>query len=328
MTYSNAPSASPSSQPPKNKKDNSAIVKGAYIVLIILLLGTWGYIIYDKSKTGEQIAQTQAQIVQADSSKSAIQEQFNEANARLDEMTGKNAKLDSLLKRDDADISAMKSRVKSILGKEHATAAELAEARNLIAKLNGQIDGYIAEIEKLKGENLQLSQDKATVTAQRDVVQKNLDSVSVVKNNLQDVGSTLHASNIAISAFDEKSNGKEKETTSAKKANALKVTFQLDENRIAETGSKDLYVCITDPAGQPVSVQALGSGTFTTRDTGDKVFTVKKSVDYVQGQILPVEVTWKQNGKFTKGQYKIEIYNNGFKIGAGTVSLRKGGIFG
>jgi FtsZ-binding cell division protein ZapB len=325
MTYSNAPSASPTPQSPKNKKDNRAIIYGA---LIIALLGTWGYIIYDKSKTGEQLAQTQAQIVQADSSKSAIQEQFNEANARLDEMTGKNAKLDSLLKRDDADISAMKSRVKSILGKEHATAAELAEARNLIAKLNGQIDGYIAEIERLKGENLQLTQDKATVTAQRDQVQHSYDSVNVVKNNLQDVGSTLHASNIAILAVDEKSDGKEKETTSAKRANALKVTFQLDENRIAETGSKDLYICITDPAGQPVSVQALGSGTFTTRDTGDKVFTVKKSVDYVQGQVLPVEVTWKQQAKFTKGQYKIEIYNNGFKIGAGTVSLRKGGIFG
>lgn len=325
MTYSNAPSASPTPQSPKNRKDSRTIIS---IIAIVALLGTWGYIIYDKSKTGEQIASTNAQLVQADSSKSALQEQFNEANARLDEMTGKNAKLDSLLKRDDADISSMKNRVRSILSKQHATAAELAEAHNLIAKLNGQIDGYIAEIEKLKGENLQLTQDKATVTAQRDEVQHNYDSVNVVKNNLQDVGSTLHASNIAIMAVDEKSNGKEKETTSAKRANALKVSFQLDENRIAETGSKDLYICITDPSGQPISVQALGSGTFTTRDTGDKVFTVKKSVDYVQGQVLPVEVTWKQNGKFTKGQYKIEIYNNGFKIGSGNVSLRKGGIFG
>jgi hypothetical protein len=325
MTYSNAPSASPSSQPPKDKKDNRAII---YVALIVALLGTWGYIIYDKSKSGEEKAQTQAQLFQADSSKSALQEQFNEANARLDEMTGKNAKLDSLLKKDDGEIGGMRSRIKSILSKEHATAAELAEAHNLIAKLNGQIDGYIAEIERLKGENLQLTQDKATVTAQRDQVQKGYDSVSTIKATLVDIGSTLHASNIAIAAWDEKSNGKEKEVTSAKRANALKLTFQLDENRIAETGSKDLYICITDPAGQPVSVQALGSGTFTTRDTGDKVFTVKKSVDYVQGQVLPVEITWKPNSKFAKGQYKVEIYNNGFKIGAGTVSLRKGGIFG
>jgi len=325
MTYSNSPSATPQPQPPRNKKDNRAIIYGA---LIVALLGTWTYIIYDKSKSGEEKAQVQAQLFQADSSKSAVQEQFNEANARLDEMTGKNAKLDSLLKRDDADISAKKNRIRSILSKEHATEAELAEAKNLIAQLNGQIDGYIAEIEKLKGENLQLSTEKAVVTQQRDQVQHSYDSVSVVKNNLEDVGSTLHASNIAIAAYDEKSNGKEKETTSAKKANALKLSFQLDENRIAQTGSKDLYICITDPSGQPVSVEALGSGNFTTRDTGTKIFTVKKTVDYVQGQILPVEVSWKQNSKFQKGEYKIEIYNNGFKIGTGAVSLRKGGIFG
>lgn len=325
MTYSNAPSATPQPQQPKNKKDNRAIIYGA---LIVALLGTWTYIIYDKSKSGEEKAQVQAQLFQADSAKSQVQEQFNEANARLDEMTGKNAKLDSLLKRDDADISSKKKRIASILSKEHATEAELAEAKNLIAQLNGQIDGYIAEIERLKGENLQLSTEKAAVTVQRDQVQHSYDSVSVVKANLEDVGSTLHASNIAIAAYDEKSNGKEKETTSAKKANALKLSFQLDENRIAQTGSKDLYICITDPSGQPVSVEALGSGNFTTRDTGNKVFTVKKSVDYVQGQVLPVEVSWKQNSKFQKGEYKVEIYNNGFKIGAGSVSLRKGGIFG
>ena len=325
MTYSNAPSATPQPQQPKNKKDNRAIIYGA---LIVALLGTWTYIIYDKSKSGEEKAQVQAQLFQADSAKSQVQEQFNEANARLDEMTGKNAKLDSLLKRDDADISSKKKRIASILSKEHATEAELAEAKNLIAQLNGQIDGYIAEIERLKGENLQLSTEKAAVTVQRDQVQHSYDSVSVVKANLEDVGSTLHASNIAIAAYDEKSNGKEKETTSAKKANALKLSFQLDENRIAQTGSKDLYICITDPSGQPVSVEALGSGNFTTRDTGNKVFTVKKSVDYVQGQVLPVEVSWKQNSKFHKGEYKVEIYNNGFKIGAGSVSLRKGGIFG
>ncbi len=325
MTYSNAPSATPQPQQPKNKKDNRALI---YTLGLVALLGTWAYIIYDKSKVSEERTQTQAQLFQADSSKSAIQEQFNEANARLDEMTGKNAKLDSLLKKDDAQITGMKSRINAIIHKEHATAQELAEARNLIAQLNGQIDGYIAEIEKLKGENLQLTQEKAQVTQQRDAVQKNYDSVNVVKNNLEDVGSTLHASNIAIAAYDEKENGKEKETTSAKKANALKVSFQLDENRIAQSGSKDLYICVTDPSGTPISVQALGSGTFTTRDTGDKVFTIKKSVDYVQGQVLPVEVTWKQNSKFQKGEYKIEIYNNGFKIGAGSVSLRKGGIFG
>jgi hypothetical protein len=48
----------------------------------------------------------------------------------------------------------------------------------------------------------------------------------------------------------------------------------------------------------------------------------------VQGQKQPVTVEWSQNSQFQTGNYKIEIYNNGFKIGEGTRSLKKGGLFG
>jgi hypothetical protein len=71
----------------------------------------------------------------------------------------------------------------------------------------------------------------------------------------------------------------------------------------------------------------LGSGTFTTRDGIQKPFTKKITINYVQGQKQPVKVEWSQNSKFQTGDYKIEIYNNGFKIGEGTRSLKKGGLF-
>ena len=47
----------------------------------------------------------------------------------------------------------------------------------------------------------------------------------------------------------------------------------------------------------------------------------------MQGQKQTVNVEWSQNSKFQTGDYKIEIYNNGFKIGEGNVTLRKGGLF-
>jgi len=47
----------------------------------------------------------------------------------------------------------------------------------------------------------------------------------------------------------------------------------------------------------------------------------------VQGQKQPVKVEWSQNGKFETGGYKVEIYNNGFKIGEGICTLKKGGLF-
>jgi hypothetical protein len=108
----------------------------------------------------------------------------------------------------------------------------------------------------------------------------------------------------------------------------FRVSFQLDENRIATSGQKELYVVVTGPDGQPISTPTNGSGTFQTRDEGEKVFTNKVDVQYEQGQRLPVSFDWKvDNSRYQTGNYKIEIYHNGYKIGEGTKSLKKGGLF-
>ena len=58
-----------------------------------------------------------------------------------------------------------------------------------------------------------------------------------------------------------------------------------------------------------------------------KNFTAKIPVNYEQGTRKPVQFPISQQG-FETGNYKIEIYHNGFKIGEGIRSLKKGGLFG
>jgi len=96
----------------------------------------------------------------------------------------------------------------------------------------------------------------------------------------------------------------------------------------ARVGAEQHRIRILGPDGKPISVPALGSGTFTTRDDGDKVYTAKVPVDFEAGKNKSVQFAWKQNSEFQKGSYKIEIYHNGFKIGEGTRELKKGGLFG
>ena len=125
----------------------------------------------------------------------------------------------------------------------------------------------------------------------------------------------------------ERKNGKEKETTTAKRVDKLRITFDLDENRITTSGSKELYVSIAGPDGSPIAVEALGSGKFTTRDGVDKFFTHKIEINYTQGQRQTVSFDWKQNTNFATGNYKIEVFQNGFKIGEGICTFKKGGLF-
>ena len=329
MNYENFPEAEKSTETVVKKSNSGRNVLTA--ALVILLLGTWGYIIYDKNNTREITEGLTTQIVNSDSARNELQRELDDAALRLDALKTSNVKADSLLKTKDKDIEELRGRVQKILNDKNATAAQLAEAKRLVAQLKGNIETYVAEIESLKAENVQLTEEKRLVTEQRDIVQRGLDStVDVVreKEDVIDIGSTLHASNFSIIGIKERNSGKEKETTKAKRVDKLRISFVLDENRITQSGPKDIYISITSPDGKPVSVEALGSGNFFTRDGVERPYTKKIQVYYEQGQKVPVTIEWSQNSDFQTGNYKIEIYNNGFKIGEGVRAFKKGGLFG
>lgn len=329
MSYENFPKDYPSeAESPTPKNSNRNVLTG---ILVVALLGTWGYIIFDKNKTRQEKQDLTTQIVNSDSSKNELQRELNDAALRLDMLKTSNVRADSLLKTKDKDIQDLKNKVQTILNNKNATAAELAEAKRLIAELKGNIETYTAQIEQLKVQNIQLTQEKHAVTEQRDIANKNLDSATQVikqKEDVIDVGSTLHASNFNIVGIKEKNGGKEKVTTTAKRVDKLRISFDIDENMITKSEPKDIYVCITSPDGKPVAVDALGSGSFTLRDGTQRPYTQKVQINYIQGQKQPVSVEWSQNSDFKTGDYKIEIFNNGFKIGEGTRTFKKGGLFG
>ncbi|MEX0636758.1 MAG: hypothetical protein WD135_08315, partial [Ferruginibacter sp.] len=259
-----------------------------------------------------------------------LQKELEDAAMRYDMLKSTNTKLDSTITAKDKDIEAKRSRIQSLLNKSNATMAELAEAKRLIASLNGDLQGYQAQIEILQGEKIQLTQEKQAVMQQRDIARREYDSANDVikeKENLLNVGSTLQASNFNIVGLDEKRSGKEKNTNTAKRVDKLRISFDLNENMIAKSGNKEIYVCITAPDGTPIAVEALGSGTFTTRDGQQKFFTQKLYVDYTQNKKLTVTFDWKQNTNFNEGNYKIEVFNNGFKVGEATRPFKKGGLF-
>jgi len=324
MSTTNYPSASPQSQPPK--RDSKNLIIG---LLAVGILGTWGYFLWDKNKSDQKITQLQTQYVAVDSSKNELQKSFDASLTRLDSLTGYNNELEGKLTERNSDISKLKGQINGILKKQRLSEAEKKKAQGLISELNDKIASMEQEIARLTSENQTLTTEKTALTADKEKLTTDLQATTTQKEELAskvDVASTLNASNITITPINEKGGGKEKVTTTAKRVDKLVIAFDVD-NRIMQSGSTDAYVCITGPDGQPIAVEALGSGKFTTREEGEKLFTTKVLVEFEAGKKKHVEFAWKQNSPFKTGAYKIEVYQNGFKIGEATRELKKGGLF-
>src|SRR6202000_1071350 len=143
---------------------------------------------------------------------------------------------------------------------------------------------------------------KTQLTADKEKLTTDLQTSTATNTDLTkkvDVASTLNASNISVTPMHERKDGKDKETSTARRVNKLVIGFDVS-NRIAQTGQTDVYVCITGPDGKPISVPALGSGNFTSREDGDKIYTAKVPVDFEAGKSKSIQFAWKQNSTFQK----------------------------
>lgn len=324
MSNSNYPSATPSNQPQGSDNRKNIIIG----ILAVALLGTWAYLLYNNNKSEGELRQSQAQGVAYMSQKDSIQFIYTSALDRLDSITVNNNDLQEQLSERSADISKLRNEIRGILQKKNVTQAELDKARQLISQLNDKINGMEAEVLRLTGENQQLTSANTQLTQEKQSLEQTLQITTAEKQGLEktvDIASTFSASNIQITAVNERKSGKEKETTTAKRVDKLVVSFDI-ENRIFQSGPADIYIIVTSPEGKVIGDASLGSGILGTREDGDVAFTSKIEVQYEQGTKKRVELPLRF-GDYKTGDYKIDVYQNGFKIGTGVRSLKKAGLF-
>ncbi len=304
------------SSPQQPKKNNSII----YWVVILILLAGCVFLFMSKNKMAEDndllMKQKQQQLDSVSTDRASLQKDFDAASLKIDQLTTQNAKLDSALQGDKETMAKLRNQIGAVLSNKKATLEELKQAREMINSLTDKTKQYEARIAELEKENTVLTGENKTLTKERD---------STVTENvaIKKLGSVLDCSNIRMEPLHTKKNGKEKETKKAKKTDVLRIMFDIDENRIAESGTKQIYLRIIAPDASIMSNPANGSGMLTSSKGDQLSYSVMKGVPLTQGQPLKnIMVDWKQEGDYTRGAYTIEIYSEGYKVGSGSVTLK------
>jgi len=202
------------------------------------------------------------------------------------------------------------------------TARELYKMRKEAETLRKVMKNYVHKVDSLNTLNLELQatikvkdQTISTVKGERDEFKERTENLS----KTVEMGSKLQIWGLSAEAIRIRTSGSFTETSRSKRADQVKACFTIVANSIAEKGSKMFYMRVISPEG--VVLTNTKSSQITVNGESIEV-SVGRAVDY-QGKAVDFCVFYeKATDELPKGDYKVEIYSEGLKVGTSTFGLK------
>ena len=120
--------------------------------------------------------------------------------------------------------------------------------------------------------------------------------------------STLSLSNFTMKSFKIRNSGREIETEKASRIDKIKVSFDINENPLASSGKKEMFIVVYKPDGNLATFQNAPTGSFATNGRrlsySDRIW-----VNYSKEAKKTVDFEW-DNNEFKRGNYSIEVFEN------------------
>lgn len=218
------------------------------------------------------------------------------------------------------DIDEKKARIEELIleaAKHKGDSYVIAKLRVETRTLRQIMIGYVHTIDSLGTLNKNLVAEKKTVLKQLDFEKEKQTTLIKEKDQLKSTiakGSILSCFNVNAFAVSYKRGGKkESETNKAKRAEKVKVSFTLGENKIAKQGEKTVYIRIMTPDGKEMAKSYDDNYKFSfNQSTG--YFAGKEVLNYANTEITGVTYCEGQS-EFVAGIYLVEITCDGAVIG-------------
>ncbi|WP_027303080.1 hypothetical protein [Rudanella lutea] len=315
----------------ENNPQQKSRTNGALLAALILMTGLAGVSSYLYFNTKEKSDNQEVTIAE-----------------RVEELSNTRVKLDSISTALDAKIAEVQKlggnveellKVKADLerDKEALRRGYAASSRSLIAKYDVKIKEYeaylvekdtlIANLQRENGilvtSNQTLATENTQVKTERQLARDSVVAFAAQNQELSTKvtrAAALKAQNVKVYAVSSKGKVRDDDAYKAKRLDKIKLVYTLLDNPLTREEPKDVYVRVLDPDGAIVSDMANGSGTFTV-DGNETVYTTKQTVNYdSKGQT--VELLYTRGTAYKPGKYTVELYSEGFKIGAGEFAVR------
>ena len=217
-----------------------------------------------------------------------------------------------------AEIADQRAQIDGLVQQVRNGNWSLSRAKKEAETLRTIMKGYVATIDSLNQLNLALIDENDQMRARVEEVQERNADLVIRQQNMEDIistGQTLQASESSASGIRLLSNGKQRESNRAARADMIRVCFTLLENKIAPPGNKTLHLQVTTENGEIL----LGSQTESTSEDQIRI-SATRQLDYANERLeacvffMPIE-------PLSEGIYAISILEGSVKIGEAQLVL-------
>ncbi len=300
----------------KKERKNNAIILWFLIVFLAATNGITAWLLFtEKTKIVEQKVITEKIIIERDNVK-------NDLLALKTDFEGLKTNNSAM----QADIEEKKARIEELIKEAEKHKGDfyiIAKLRKETETLREIMKGYVRTIDSLNTLNQNLVAEKKTVLKQLDEQKEKENTLIKEKEELKTTiakGSVLTCFNISAKGVQLKRGGKkEVETSKARKADKIKVSFSLGENKIAKAGEKTVFIRIITPDGKEMAKNYDDTYKFTFNKSSG-YYAGKETLNYANVEIAGVTYCEGQ-GEMVPGNYIIEVTCDGVVIGSSNLKL-------
>lgn len=311
-------------------ENNNSIVK-AGLILALAIAGFFGYLYFKEKQNVEgksrEIEQKSAEIIQTNFKLDSIARELDikmsellALGGRIDELEAVKINLETdkrnLIHTNSVNMEEYHARIKSY-------EQLLLQKEEELKKLRADNTRLTDENQELNRANISLQDANTELFREKEALTDTVSHYALTNKELNEkvtIGAALRPMNYLVTAINRRGKERDGDEFKSKRVDRVKVSFRLAENPLTKKENKTIYLRLLEPTGNVISDMALGSGTFLFGGK-ETVYTARQVVYYTNnGQT--VDFTYDRDKKYEKGQYKVELYAEGFRVGQTTFVIK------
>jgi len=316
-------------------KSNSNLLIG----IIVALLGLSGFLGYRLSTLNKVNNEKISKIEELTKFQAELDGEYQLALSSLENLKNDNQELNTLIESQKQELKAQKGKINDLIW----TKRELDKAKQEMAKLNNLTQQYLGQINRMKKENELLASQNVELTQANDVLTTSLqsekelsaeleqskaalmsekESLSRTNSMLSDkvtIASAIKLDNITFQAGSINDDGSFRKRILKGRMNVFHTCLTTSANLVVEPAEEIFNIRIIDEGGQTLNSDE--SAVITNKLNGEQVrYSTAGKMDYAN-ESSQACISWDPPFDIQKGEYTVEVYNKGFRVGSGSFKI-------